>query len=32
MQNKLDELINNSIIEIINHSKSSKKLKELKFL
>ena len=30
MQNKLDELINNSIIEIINHSKSSKKLKELK--
>ena len=30
MQNKLDELINSSIIEIINHSKNSKKLKELK--
>ena len=30
MQNKLDELINSSIIEIINHSKNSKKLKKLK--
>ena len=29
MQNKLDELINSSIIEIINHSKNSKKLKYL---
>ena len=32
MQNKLDELINSSIIEIINHSKKNKHLKKLHFI